>query len=251
MPNLTREERRRAIAAASECMGGRVPLIVGIGALRTDQAQELARDAEAERADALLLAPVSYTPLTQDEACEHFRAIAAATDLPLCIYNNPSTTHFNFGTDLLARLSEIESIRAMKMPLPAGGDFDGELPIFWARTGLSVGCSGDWGMAAAMLAGADVFYSVLAGMLPRTALSLVRAAQTGDLEKTRGIDDTLSPLWDTFRVYGSLRVVYALLDILNLGTAEPPRPLLPLAPDARLRVTAAVEPLLSMEFGYP
>ncbi|MEF2554605.1 dihydrodipicolinate synthase family protein, partial [Aurantimonas sp. A2-1-M11] len=108
---LTREERRRAIAAASECMGGRVPLIVGIGALRTDQAQELARDAEAERADALLLAPVSYTPLTQDEAYEHFRAIAAATDLPLCIYNNPSTTHFNFGTRAIAfqnRLSRRE-----------------------------------------------------------------------------------------------------------------------------------------------
>ena len=56
---LTREERRRAIAAAVGCIGGRTPLIVGVGALRTDEAENLARDATSEGADALLLAPVS------------------------------------------------------------------------------------------------------------------------------------------------------------------------------------------------
>src|SRR5690242_6394595 len=54
---LTREERRRAVAAAIKCVASRVPVIVGVGALRTDQAQDLARDAEVAGADALLLAP--------------------------------------------------------------------------------------------------------------------------------------------------------------------------------------------------
>ena len=44
---LTRAERRRAVEAAAGCLRGRVPLIVGVGALRTDDAQDLARDAEA------------------------------------------------------------------------------------------------------------------------------------------------------------------------------------------------------------
>ena len=97
---LARPERRRAIEAAVECVGGRVPVIVGVGALRTDDARDLARDAQAAGADGLLLAPVSYTPLFDEEVFQHFAAVAASTDLPLCVYNNPGTTHFTFSDDL-------------------------------------------------------------------------------------------------------------------------------------------------------
>ncbi|KAJ33166.1 dihydrodipicolinate synthase, partial [Agrobacterium tumefaciens] len=75
---LTREERRRAIEAAAAILKGRRILMAGVGALRTDEAVALARDAEAAGADALLLAPVSYTPLTQEEAYHHFAAVAGA-----------------------------------------------------------------------------------------------------------------------------------------------------------------------------
>lgn len=244
---LTREERRRATKAAVECVRGRVPLVVGVGALRTDDAQQLARDAEDAGADALLMAPVSYTPLTQDEAYEHYRAVAAVTALPLCIYNNPGTTHFTFGIELLERLSAIETIRAVKMPLPTAGDYAGELASLRTRTDLAIGYSGDWGMANAMLAGADAFYSVLGGMLPRLTLSLFQAAKNGEADKVRRIDAALAPLWETFKAYGSLRVMYALLDIIALAKAELPRPLLPLGPEGCRRLAAAVEPLLGRE----
>ncbi len=144
---LTREERLRAVEAAVECVNGRIPLVVGAGALRTDHAVDLARDAEAAGADALLLAPVSYTPLTQEEAYQHFLAVAKATRLPLCIYNNPGTTHFTFGCELLQRLSDIETIRAVKMPLPADGDLRGELARLREKADLAIGYSGDWGAA--------------------------------------------------------------------------------------------------------
>src|SRR3954463_6216345 len=101
---LTRAERRRAVEAAAGCLGGRVPLIVGVGALRTDDAQDLARDAAAAGADGLLLAPVSYTPLTEEEVFQHFVSVAGATSLPLCIYNNPSTTPFTFSNAPVERL---------------------------------------------------------------------------------------------------------------------------------------------------
>ncbi|MGO7985970.1 dihydrodipicolinate synthase family protein [Rhizobium leguminosarum] len=244
---LTREERRRAVEAAVECVRGRIPIVVGVGALRTDHARSLARDAEAAGADALLLAPVSYTPLTQDEAYEHFQAVTEAAKLPLCIYNNPGTTHFTFSRDLLQLLSDIETIRAVKMPLPADGDFAGELVELREKTRLAIGYSGDWGAAEALLSGADAWYSVIGGLLPRVALALTRAAIAGEDGEVRRLDGLLEPLWQTFKAFGSLRVVYTLVALLSLARVELPRPILPLGPTDRQRVLEAVEPLIALE----
>ncbi|NKM57341.1 dihydrodipicolinate synthase family protein [Rhizobium anhuiense] len=244
---LAPEERRRAVEAAVECVHGRIPLVVGVGALRTDQAQNLARDAEAAGADALLLAPVSYTPLTQEEAYGHFLAVTEAAKLPLCIYNNPGTTHFTFSRELLQRLSDLETIKAVKMPLPVDGDLAGELPALREKTELAIGYSGDWGAAEALLSGADAWYSVIGGLLPRVALALSKAAIAGDSGEARRLDALLQPLWKTFKEFGSLRVVYTLVDILSLTQAELPRPLLPLGPMDRQRVLDAVGPLMTLE----
>ncbi|MBP0615528.1 dihydrodipicolinate synthase family protein [Jiella mangrovi] len=243
---LTREERRRAVEAAAECVNGRVPLVVGVGALRTDKAIEIARDAEAAGADALLMAPVSYTPLTQDEAFEHYRAVSTESALPFCVYNNPGTTHFTFGLDLLERLSRLPAIVAVKMPMPVGGDFAGELSTLRERTDLAVGYSADWGMKDAMLAGADAFYSVLGGILPDPVLAIMRAAQAGDEHEAGRLDDLLQPLCSTFKSFGSLRVMYVLYEALGLGRAEPPRPILPLDAASHAEVLRAVEPLSVM-----
>src|SRR3954465_14528786 len=51
-PYLSRAERRRALEAATEEAAGRVPILAGVGALRTDEAVRLAQDAKAIRADA-------------------------------------------------------------------------------------------------------------------------------------------------------------------------------------------------------
>ncbi|KTR04612.1 dihydrodipicolinate synthase [Aureimonas ureilytica] len=242
---LSLDERRRAVEAAVEAVGGRVPLLVGIGALRTDHAIELARHAETAGASALLLAPMSYTPLTEDEVFEHYRSVAGSSGLPLCVYNNPGTTHFTFSSELLARLAQLPTIQAVKMPLPAGETLEDAIPLLRERTGLAIGYSGDWGMADAMLAGADAFYSVLAGLLPRPVIALVEAAKRGDEETTRQLDHAFLPLWDCFKTYGSLRVMYVLLSRLGLGRFEPPRPILPLGTEARARVLAALDPVLN------
>lgn len=240
---LTREERRRAIAVAVRSVGGRTPLVVGAGALRTDEAEDLARDAASEGADALLLAPVSYTPLTEEETYQHYSAIAAATDLPLCIYNNPGTTHFTFSDALLRRLAAVPNIKAVKMPLPKDMDFKAELERL--RQGspgdFAVGYSGDWGAADALLAGADAWYSVVGGILPDAALKLVRAAGAGDVAEVRRIDSQFQPLWELFKEFGSIRVVYAVAGILSLCEAVPPRPILPLADADRRRVASALD----------
>ena len=176
---LSRAERQRAVRVAVECLGGKRPLFVGVGALRTDEAQALAADAREAGADGLLLAPMSYTPLMEEEVFQHMVAVAEAGSLPLCIYNNPGTTKFTFSEDLIVRLSKVPNIVAVKMPLPPDGDFAGELVRLRARLpeGFAIGYSGDWGAADALLAGCDAWYSVVAGLLPEPALRLARAAR--------------------------------------------------------------------------
>lgn len=239
---LSRTERCRAIRAAVKSVGDRTPLIVGVGALRTDDAQDLARDAEAEGANALLLAPVSYTPLAEEEVFQHYVAVAGTTSLPLCIYNNPGTTHFTFSPALLGRLAEVPNIAAVKMPLPGAMPVASELDALRAGPAgrLAIGYSGDWGAADALLAGADAWYSVVAGFLPEISMQMVRAARIGDQPEVLRINGLLQPLWDLFRELGSLRVVYAAINEMGLSQAQPPRPLLSLSDDDRQRTATAL-----------
>ena len=242
---LSRAERRRAIEAAAGYSRGRVPLIVGVGALRTDDAQDLARDAKAAGADGLLLAPVSYTPLTEEEVFEHFLAVAQAADLPLCIYNNPGTTHFTFSDALIERLAKVQGIAAVKNPSPPAGEMRARHEALRAKVPASfaIGYSGDWNAPDAILAGGDAWYSVVGGLLPAPTLALLRAAQAGNAAEVARSNALFQPLWELFKALSSLRVVYAAADIMGICHAEPPRPLLPLPQAARQRVAAALESL--------
>jgi 4-hydroxy-tetrahydrodipicolinate synthase len=239
---LTRDERRRAVQTASKAINGKVPLIVGVGALRTDDAIRLAQDAASEGANGLLLAPVSYTPLTDEEVFQHFVAVAAATDIPLCIYNNPSTTHFAFSAALLARLAGVQNIAAVKMPLPTGVSIAEELTSLrdTAAGNLAIGYSGDWGIADAMGAGADAFYSGAAGVLPREIMCLARAAQSGNADEVHRVDAAFQPLWTLCREFGGLRVFYVIARQLALCDANPPLPILPMPRENERRIVDAL-----------
>lgn len=245
---LSRKQRQRAVQMAVDHLGGRTPLIVGVGALRTDEAQQLARDAKAAGADGLLLAPMSYAPLTDEEVFQHFAAVVQAGELPLCIYNNPGTTRFTFSDDLIVRLAAVPNITAVKMPLAENGDYAGEMARLRDRTpkGFAIGYSGDWGAADALLTGCDAWYSVVAGLLPAPARALTRAAQAGNAAEVARIDAAFEPLWALFRAFGSFRVMYVLADVLGLGTLAPPRPVLPLSDRERGRVEVAVQGLSSI-----
>lgn len=240
-------QRRQVVEAALQAADSKVPVIVGVGALRTDTAASLASHAAEGGAAGLLLAPMSYTPLTDDEVLQHFRAVADASDLPICIYNNPSTTHFIFSPQLLARLAMLPTITAVKMPLPADGDFAARIDLLRRDLppGFVIGYSGDWGCAEALLRGADAWFSVAAGLWPEQTALLARAASDGDQTATALWQDRFGPLWELFRAYGSFRVVYAAANILGLTTARPPRPILPLPDLIQAEVRAAVAALES------
>jgi 4-hydroxy-tetrahydrodipicolinate synthase len=197
---LARDERRRAVEAAVDAAAGRVPILVGVGALRTNDAVRLAQDAKAAGATAGLLAPVSYTPLTNDEVFEHFAAVARDGGLPICIYDNPGTTRFTFSPALVARLGRLPQIVAIKSPAPALPMISEHLRELRAAVpdGFSLGYSGDWNSVEALIAGADAWYSVLAGFFPDVCLAIFRAAQDGNSAEARLLNARLEPLWKVF-----------------------------------------------------
>lgn len=245
---LDRNERKRALGAALEAAAGQAPVIVGVGALRTDWALELAHDAERAGAAGLLLAPMSYTPLTQDEAAQLYGTVSAATGLPLCIYNNPGTTGFRFTPELIARLTAMPGIAAIKMPLPADGDFTSELDLLRQHTPRTfrIGYSGDWGAASSLLCGAAAWYSAAAGTLPDITLRLTRAAQAGRKDEARRLNTALTPLWELFRTYGSLRILYTIADQLGLKVGAPPLPLQRVSAEVAAQVEAALGNLATL-----
>ena len=229
-PYLSRAERRRALEAAVDAVGGRVPILVGVGALRTDEAVGLAQDARAIGAAAGLLAAVSYTPLSEDEVFEHFATVAGESRLPLCIYDNPGTTHFTFTPALVGRLARLPGIVAVKSPAPERSAIEGHLADLrgMVPAGFSLGYSGDWNAVEALLAGGNAWYSVIGGLFPQTAMAIVRAVRDGNGDEARRLDARLQPLWSLFKEFSSLRVMYACADVLDICRAAPPRPVLPL-----------------------
>lgn len=239
---LTREERRRAVSVAADAVAGKVPLLVGIGALRTDEAVRLARDAREAGAAAGLLAPVSYTPLTEDEVFAHFAAVAEEGGLPLVVYDNPATTHFRFTPALIGRLARLPGVVAAKCPAAAPEGAAQSLAELQAAVpeGFSLGFSGDWNATEALIAGGVAWYGVAAGLFPRPCLEIVRAVRAGDAARARELDAAMAPLWDLFRAHSSLRIVHGLVESLGLARAVPPRPILPLPEPVRAEALATV-----------
>ncbi|MFI0465093.1 dihydrodipicolinate synthase family protein [Saccharopolyspora sp. 5N102] len=244
---LTREERARAARIAVDAAGG-VPVMVGIGALRTSQVRAHAEDAQNAGASAVLLAPVSYQPLNDDEVFGLFEDVSRELSVPLCVYDNPGTTHFTFSDELHGRIAALPNVAAVKIPgIPADQAHEriaalrGKLP-----RDVAVGVSGDQFAAGGLNGGADLWFSVLGGLLPEHCLAITRAAAGGDSGEATALSDQLSPLWTLFRQYGSIRVVSAAAEHLGLITGPNlPRPLRGLDPAARKEVAAVLDQILA------
>ncbi|MFD7873605.1 dihydrodipicolinate synthase family protein [Streptomyces sp. NPDC059766] len=245
---LTREERARVARIAVE-HGAGVPVIVGIGALRTRQVLEAAEDAQNAGAAGVLLAPVSYQPLTDDDVFGLFKEVTANLSIPLVIYDNPRTTHFTFTDELYARLARLPQVASVKIPALPTDPEQARARVEQLRRLLpdtvTVGISGDAAAARGLNAGCDTWYSVIGGTFPEPALALTRAAQAGRPEQALEESRRLQPLWDLFtRHGGSLRVVAAAAAHLGLTAHHNlPLPLRGLDAEERAHVATVIEQL--------
>ncbi|MDH5148240.1 dihydrodipicolinate synthase family protein [Brevibacterium casei] len=242
-------EDRAEVARLTVDRADGIPVTVGIGALSTRDVLTNAEAAAAAGAAALLLAPVSYHPLTETEVVELFRAVTSANGLPVIVYDNPTTTRFTFTTELYARLSEIEGIAAIKIPgLPLSpADWQERVAGIRQATGgrVAIGVSVDAYGAEGLIAGCDAWFSAIGGTIPAPMLAITRAIQAGEAERARELAVHLQPLWDLFAAHGgSLRVGAAIAEHLGLVTSDClPAPLKGLSTEDKRRVASVVDDL--------
>ncbi|GAA2797286.1 dihydrodipicolinate synthase family protein [Saccharopolyspora taberi] len=244
---LTRDQRARAARLAVEAAGD-VPVMVGIGALRTSEVLAVAEDAQNAGASAVLLAPVSYQPLTDEEVFGLYEDVTGELSVPLCVYDNPGTTHFTFSDELHERIAALPNVGAVKIPgIPADQAPD-RITALRGRLaeGVALGVSGDQFAAGGLNAGADLWFSVIGGLLPEECLAITRAAAAGDTARAEALSARMEPLWELFRRYGSLRVTSAAAEHLGLvGSPNLPRPLRGIPAAAKEEVAAALDSLTS------
>ncbi len=245
---LTRQQRQRVIQLARQ-LAGDIPLIAGVGSVSSNEILRLAEDAQQAGADALLLSVICYQSLRDEEVYRLFETVTQQVSLPVCIYDNPSTTHFRYSGQLLGQLSALPGVRSVKIPGISGDHDTVKQRVSQLRSqldpGTVIGISGDAFAASGLTAGCEIWYSVCGGLFPRIARQITQAAAAGDAQQVTALSARLEPLWALFRKHGSsLRVIAAAAGILGLTARDNlPRPLLPLAESDLAEIALVIEQL--------
>ncbi|MFZ3452213.1 dihydrodipicolinate synthase family protein [Arthrobacter sp. 7Tela_A1] len=242
---LSPRERRHVVRLAAANTGSK-PLIVGVGALRTSEVLANVQAAEDAGGAGILLAPVSYQALTDDDVYGLFRDVTDATDLPVIVYDNPGTTRFTFSTELYGRIAALPGIASIKIPPVTAAAAAERVSAVRAviPDHVTIGISGDAAAANVLNAGCDTWYSVIAGTLPEPALAILRAVREGRPHDAAAESARLGPLWELFAEHGSLRVIAAVAEHLGLAPRNClPRPLRGLGVEDRRQVAGVVSAL--------
>ena len=112
--SLTQSERDRVVTAAKEVVAGRVPLLSGLAQLSTDDAVQAAKNYQRLGAEGMMVFPSLAYRTDRRETIAWYKAIAAASDLPIMIYNNPIAYRVDVDVETLKSLSDIAKIVAIK-----------------------------------------------------------------------------------------------------------------------------------------
>lgn len=226
-------EKRRAAARTAVSAAVDTPVVVGVGAIST---RDVLRNVEAAvevGAAGVLLAPVSYQPLTDAEVFSLYDDVTSRFDLPVIVYDNPATTGFTFSRELLADIAHLPHIASIKLDSLATDAGEAREGVMQLRdsvpAGVTMGISGDADGARGLLAGCDVWYSVLGGVFPRACVDIAASALAGDSDQALALSAGLDPIWALFARYGSFRAIAAIATITGLLPGDavhaPVRPL--------------------------
>jgi len=180
-PTLSHEEHERVISAVVEAASGRTKVMAGTGSNSTAEALRLTKWAAKEGADAALLVAPYYNKPTQQGFYEHYKAVAEAVDIPICIYNIPGRTGKNIEPETIARLGEISNITMVK---EATGSLDQASEVL-ATTELTL-LSGDDSLTLPLSSvGGEGVISVVGNIVPKDMIALLDAFNAGDTAKAR------------------------------------------------------------------
>ena len=188
-------ERGELLALIAHCVrfcDGRAKLIAGTGGNDTRAAAETAKAAAALGADGLLCVTPYYNRCTQDGLLAHYETIAAATNLPILLYNVPSRTNVRIEPETCAALSKLDTVagikeadpdvgRVLKLHELCGPDF----PIY---------CGCDDRILPFMACGALGVVSVLSNLRPKEVKALTDAALRGEYARALSLQRAQQPM---------------------------------------------------------
>ncbi|MGP8033061.1 MAG: dihydrodipicolinate synthase family protein [Steroidobacteraceae bacterium] len=237
--SLSAEEKRSVLRAAVEVSEGRVPIIAGVSEFTTATAVTFVRDAQALGASGFMVLPAMVYVPTPAELEHHFRSVAAATSLPIMLYNNPPSYRVNIEIETLARLADVPNIVSIKESAPDPRRITDLYNAFGERFALFAGL--DDVVFEAVTLGAKGWVSGLTNVFPAESLALFAALRSGDLERARRIYRWFMPLLHLDSEPDLVQSIKLAEQILGRGSERVRPPRLPLAGERRAQVTALVE----------
>jgi 4-hydroxy-tetrahydrodipicolinate synthase len=190
----TTQERVELAAQAKDVLNGRLPLIVGTGGIRTEDAVAFASHAKEIKADALLVGTPPYALPTQQEIALHVKAVDAAAGLPIMLYNYPGRMSVSMGEEFFDAVADVKNIVAIK---ESSGDMAQLHRLAIQRPNIQLSCGWDdqaleffaWGAKSWVCAGSN--------FIPREHVALYEACVIEkNFDKGRKIMAAMMPLMD-------------------------------------------------------
>jgi 4-hydroxy-tetrahydrodipicolinate synthase len=237
-PTLSSAEQRELVRRAVVIARGRVPVIAGAGSNDTTHAIDLARTAEGEGADALLVVVPYYNRPSQEGLFRHFRTVHDAVGIPVLLYDVPSRTGCGLADDTVVRLAELSRIAGLK---DATGDLTrpGRLR---ARLGTDFRLlTGEDANALGYFArGGDGCISVVSNLAPRLCVDLHAAWRAGNFEKAEALSLSVVALSRVLFVESNPVPLKHALSLMGLMSAAVRLPLCEASEATRREVAACL-----------
>lgn len=239
LPYLSDEEKESLTESCIQQVAGRVPTLVGVSNLTTERTIHHARFAEKAGATALMIIPMSYWKLSDEEIFRHYDKVAASVSIPIMAYNNPATSGIDMAPALLKRLLEIPNVTMIK---ESSGDIQ-RMHLLHKALGEDVAFyNGSNPLAlAAFAAGATGWCTAAPNLVPELNNALYQAVLDNDLQKAQQLFYRQFELLRFIVAKGLPRAVQAGLKILGEEAGYLRSPLMPLTEQE----TAELESLLA------
>ncbi len=235
-PTLTPEERRQIREFVADRVGGRLPLVLGMGGNSTDMVVNELKTTDLSKYSAILSVVPYYNKPSQEGIYQHYRAIVEASPLPVILYNVPGRTGVNMTAETTLRLSnEFPNIVGVK---EASGNITQMDDIIKRKRDDFMVISGDDGITFPLITlGAVGVISVIGNAFPKEFSRMVRLALEGDYDRARAIHHKFTEMFSLLFVDGNPAGVKCALNAMGFIENVLRLPLVPtrLTTDEKIR----------------
>ncbi|WP_437593461.1 dihydrodipicolinate synthase family protein [Sorangium sp. So ce1000] len=226
LPYLSDEEREAVTDIVVKRVAGRVPTLVGVSSLTTERTVHHARYAERAGAAAVMILPMSYWKLSEEEIVTHFDTVAKAISIPIAVYNNPATGGLDLSPASIARLLRIPNVTMVK---ESTGDVNRMHRLVQLCGDQVAFYNGSNPLAlAAFVAGARGWCTAAPHIIPRLTVELYDAVTRGDLDAARRSFYRQLPFLQFIVAHGLPRAISAALELMGTRVGPLRAPLQPL-----------------------